>query len=81
MITSILLRIAVNEDLLGIKVFAVGADTLEIDADRRSTFASGAVMDSIVISTAGLSSPKKDEDDDYPRTTETIMALYHRARI
>ena len=62
------LRIAVNEDLLGIEVFAVGADTLEIDADRRSTFASGAVMDSIVISTAGLSSPKKDEDDDYPGT-------------
>ena len=60
------LRIAVNEDLSKIEVFAVGADTLTIDADRQSTFASGAVMDSIVISTSGLNSPKKDEKDKYP---------------
>ncbi|MCY3683297.1 MAG: T9SS type A sorting domain-containing protein [Gemmatimonadetes bacterium] len=62
------LRIAVNEDLSKIEVFAVGADTLEIGAERQNTFASGAVMDSIVISTTGLSSPKKDEKDKYEGT-------------
>ena len=64
------LRIAVNEDLSKIEVFAVGADTLEIGADSQSIFASGAVMDSIVISTAGLNSPVKDEKDKYPDNRE-----------
>ena len=62
------LRITANEDLSKLEVFAVGADTLEIDADRQDIFVSGAVEDSITIATQGLSSPKKDKDDDYEDT-------------
>ncbi len=62
------LRITANEDLSKLEVFAVGADTLEIDVDRQDIFASGAVEDTITIATQGLSSPKKDKDDDYEDT-------------
>ena len=57
------LRIAVNEKLQKIEVFAVGADTLTIPPEDQSIFASasGAVMDSIRLNTEELNSPKKDK--------------------
>ena len=55
------LAIFVDEDLSKLEVFAVGADTLNLDFSASRVADSTAVYD-----TSDLSSPKKDEDDKYP---------------
>ena len=61
------LVIEVDEDLLMLEVFAVGADTLNIT----DQFSSSSVGDSTVTyDTSELSSTKKDEDDKYSDNRE-----------
>ncbi|MYD61311.1 MAG: T9SS type A sorting domain-containing protein [Gemmatimonadetes bacterium] len=59
------LAILVDEDLSALKVFAVGADTLNIF----NQIPSNVIGDSTAVyDTSTLSSPKKDEDDKYENT-------------
>ncbi len=69
------LAIVVDEDISALKVFAVGADTLDIS----SQIPGNVIGDSTAVyDTSTLSSPKKDEDDDY-EGTEFVPSSANRA--